>query len=173
MVDYVVDMTQNDYNTYYMPLMDYRFRDPKVNVEVFLDYFKKDKLGIDESKMLFSIHKKDIDVFEKYLKCLKLKFVRLEDYNSESFANDTSEEILVICECKIDPIEGETQTLNEELIKQKDSIRMYVRSHEMGCHYTPHVHFDYKGEKNICSVSFIDYQILAKNRDISSNLHGY
>lgn len=171
MVDYVVNLTQEKYNSCYMTLMDYCFRDPKINVEVFLDYFKKDKLGIDESKMLFSINEKDIEVFEKCLKCLKLEYVRLEDYRNESFPSDESnEEILVVCDCKIDPIEGEKQTLNEELIRQKDSIKMYVRSREQGCHNTPHVHFDYKGQKNICSISIIDHIILAKSQDISSKL---
>ena len=88
MVDYVVDITQEQYNSYYMTLMNYYFKDSKINVEIYLDYFKKDKLGIDENKILFSINEKDIEVFERYLKYHKLKFVRLENYNDSSFVKD-------------------------------------------------------------------------------------
>lgn len=41
MVDYVVDITQEQYNLYYITLMNYYFKDPKINVEIYLDYFKK------------------------------------------------------------------------------------------------------------------------------------
>ena len=85
MVDYVVNLTQEKYNSCYRTLMDYHFKDSKINVEVFLDHLKKDKVGIDKSKMLFSINEKDIEVFEQYLKHIKLEYVRLEDYCNGSF----------------------------------------------------------------------------------------
>ncbi len=171
MVDYVVNLTQEKYNSCFRTLMNYFFNDSKINVKVFPDYLKRDKLGIDESKMVFSIDEKDIEIFENHLKYLNLEYVRLEDYRNGSFISDESiEEILVVCDCKIAPIEGERHTLNEGLIKQKDSIKMYVRSHEQGCHNIPHVHFDYQGQKNICSVSIIDHIILANSRPISTKL---
>ena len=47
---------------------------------------------------------------------------------------------------------------------------MYVKSHEQGCHNTPHVHFDYQGQKNICSISIINHIVLTNSQHISTKL---
>lgn len=54
------------------------------------------------------------------------------------------------------------RSLEEELIKRDGKIKIFVRSKEKSCHHTPHIHADYAGDKNYCSMSIEKgYPVLA------------
>ena len=58
-------------------------------------------------------------------------------------------------------LDNGSQLLTEKDVKRTDKITLYVHSDEQTHHNVPHVHVKYGGDKNYCSISLVDFAVLA------------
>ena len=80
---------------------------------------------------------------------------------------DEVEESIIVCEKDFPPepfyVNGK-QRLQEELVTHKDRVRLCINPKDNDRHHLPHVHVDYKGEINYCSLTISkDPRVLASS----------
>lgn len=104
--------------------------------------------------MMFSIDERFKCEFEEILKELFVNYEIVSVKNDEAIQN--LEEKVMIYPYK--KLKNGKIAIKEVLVARKDGIKMYVKSKEKGCHYYPHVHFDYQNSENSLVVYIHNYE---------------
>lgn len=128
-------------------------------------------------RLLYSCEKEKYSEFELMLKNFNIRFMEL-DFLEEAYFNyylkndqkiskgieiPAENQILVVEEEFPQIVEGGNGSviLNEHLIGYKDKIKVYIESKERCKHNIPHAHIDYNNQRNVFSISLVDFKILA------------
>lgn len=129
--------------------------------------------------LLYSCEKQKNIEFEFMLRKFNVNFVRL-DFLEDTYSNLYLQNNNQKTECFIIPkdnqnllveeefpqiVEGDNGSivLNEHIIDYKDKIKIYIESKEQCSHSIPHAHIDYNNQRNVFSISLVDFRILAGN----------
>ena len=132
---------------------------------------------LNSDRILYSCSKEKYLEFESMLKNFNVSFTRL-DFLEETYLNcylkrnckasvgveiPKENQNLIVEEEFPQIIEGDNGSivLREHNIDYKDKIKIYVESKEHCRHNIPHAHVDYNNQRNVFSISLVDFKILA------------
>ena len=147
-------LTDLEIKNTYKPICEFSRKLYISNIEnVILESEIQYKCGY-KNGMMFSIDEKLKLEFEDILRELSINYeiVTIKDDTIKNL----EDKIMIYPYRKLK--NGKT-AIKEVLVARKDGIKMYVKSKEKGCHYYPHVHFDYQNSENSLVVYIHNYEI--------------